>query len=924
MNLNNLISYYQECYSLDNRQQEIFDFLGTKVESSISIKNKEELITGEYPLIPIDFKKGEVLYKKHKLFEKEKSLIYGSFFIAGNYKDFKGQIKRLFAPLVYYPAGIEKNGEDYYLRINAEERKFNIPLFNMLSDDSFEDLLKDKSFSNIESNFIRFEDVRNIGELIENYLPSIQFDNLLNYPSLENKSKVLSFFKTSDAKDVDHHELILHSMVGLVESSSNTRGVVNELKELSNQSLFSAPINYVFDSNLNTFSTRELEQIDLPMVLSQPQKTLVNSSLSNVATTIVGPPGTGKTYTICAIALAHLFKGESVLIASKTNEAVDVIADKLKDIVDGDQYFVRTGKKRIYTTPLRRFLKALLTKNDVQRYLARFFNVDLGHRALGKDISDLKIILKKINKSNFKQKELFDKYLLKEEKIAAKLLINSSEFSKFFLKLRAAFRFNKIDDIVGRVYRDDIKKIRLVKTLIKLKYINSINSFVLDHWSELNQFNQALKLKSDTERILKFNNIDFAKILKAFPIWMTNLSEINESIPFMKELFDVVIIDEATQCDIASVLPLIQRGKRLVIAGDPNQLRHVSFLSKYLQNDLAHKFKLTNLDRFKLNYRDNSILDLVIHSLQSKTQIAILNEHFRGDQKLIGFSNHEFYDNELIVMKPSLTNVFDSLKIIRCKGVREANGTNPIEAYKLIDLVKKYIDDEKNGGNSFVKTIGILSPFRDQVDFLSKLVYTSFTSEDIDDYQIRVGTPYSFQGEERDVMFLSMVVDSHTHHSAFIHINKNAVFNVAITRARQKQYVLVSVDSSDLNQNTLLYGYLNYINKDFKPSLEVIERGVESVFLSSVFDHIESLGVCKVTYCCKLGFLTIPILFEYKNSIYGIDFIGYDKLGLKNESTIDSYRIIMRAGVKMIPVSFVDWTFNKEQTLIKISSFLNN
>src|SRR5262249_22291648 len=86
-----------------------------------------------------------------------------------------------------------------------------------------------------------------------------------------------------------------------------------------------------------------------------------------------------------------------------------------------------------------------------------------------------------------------------------------------------------------------------------------------------------------------FNKIDLEVLLTAFPVWLVNLSDIHDVLPLKRELFDLAIIDEATQCDIASCLPILYRARRAVIVADPNQLRHLSFPSIPRQTELIEQ-----------------------------------------------------------------------------------------------------------------------------------------------------------------------------------------------------------------------------------------------------------------------------------------------------------------------------------------------
>ena len=116
-------------------------------------------------------------------------------------------------------------------------------------------------------------------------------------------------------------------------------------------------------------------------------------------------------------------------------------------------------------------------------------------------------------------------------------------------------------------------------------------------------------------------------------------------------------------------------------------------------------------------------------------------------------------------------------------GVQDENGTNSLEAEAILIHIKEVIVQEEELPNEHCSSIGVLSPFRNQTDYLSEYFKTHLTFEDIKRHKIRLGTPYHFQGEERDIMLLSMALDNNSHPAGFKYLNKEDVFNVAITRA---------------------------------------------------------------------------------------------------------------------------------------------
>jgi hypothetical protein len=120
--------------------------------------------------------------------------------------------------------------------------------------------------------------------------------------------------------------------------------------------------------------------------------------------------------------------------------------------------------------------------------------------------------------------------------------------------------------------------------------------------------------------------------------------------PFEREMFDLVVVDEATQSDMASGLPALYRARRAAVTGDPKQLRHVSFLSRDRQRLLGEEAGLSEEEVETLDYREKSLLDLVDDSLSSSERAIFLDEHFRSMPSIIAFSNREFYSGRLRVM----------------------------------------------------------------------------------------------------------------------------------------------------------------------------------------------------------------------------------------------------------------------------------
>jgi len=924
--LPSIIQYFHDCYRSDNREQVIYDFLDQKIEDKIYTEGQEELLTNESPIIPIDSKKASSIIKKLKVFEKEKELLYGTFFVCGHYFDFKGDKKRLCSPLFYYPAEIKQKDEFHYLSIKAEERRINYPLVNLLSDNNDNDILSDPAFNQLPKNYIQFSDIASIVKVCNRYFPKLDIENIYSYPKSTPLKSIKSTISRLHKEDIDKTVLLPASMVGIVSKSSNTRGVLNELTELAGSKEFSIPLLSLFSQYENA-QERSYAESELPMVLSEPQRAILRSASINPLTLIVGPPGTGKSYTIGAIAIEHMSRGESVLIASRTDEAVDVIVNKINGQLGVDKCVVRGGRKRSYSTPLKRFLRALLTRAKPLNYLIKLFSLprNLSQSTLYQSIKDLSSTVNARKAKINKLESDFLEEVENEMQWGNHLRYNKeglwNELKTQYLNLRNKFQ-KPIYEYSDQLYKADSKQTGDILKLIHLKYVAQVIDSLVHNWYDIKRFYEALKLSSDTDKINLFSEVNFKAIFKAFPIWATTMSDIKDVLPFEKELFDVVIIDEATQCDIASCLPLLQRAKRVVFAGDPNQLRHVSFLSGSIQHIFRDKYNLGHLDYTVLDYRNTSILDLVMNALRSGDQVAMLDEHFRSIPPIISFSNRHFYQDELRIMTARPDFQKQGLYFIRCDGKRNKKGANEKEADQLLADLRELINREKQLSTDICTSVGILSPFRGQVDLLAKLLIDSFSSVEIEKHSIRVGTAYSFQGEERDLMALSFTIDSESHHSAIHHINKEDVFNVSITRARHKQMIYFSLDTKDLKGETLLHSYLSNDAILETTDSQQYQEGHDA-FLDEIKKLLSDWEINSHWPGYILAGLKIDLLLKHRDQYFGIDLVGYpgefeDVFGLER------YRILNRAGVKVFPLPYSDWFFKKEETTEALKTFINN
>jgi very-short-patch-repair endonuclease len=279
-----------------------------------------------------------------------------------------------------------------------------------------------------------------------------------------------------------------------------------------------------------------------------------------------------------------------------------------------------------------------------------------------------------------------------------------------------------------------------------------------------------------------------AKVTELFSCWAVTSLSARGRVPFEPGYFDLVVIDEASQCDIASALPLLYRAKRSVVIGDPQQLRHISALSRPRDSELQHKYGLVDT-RVGWMYSVSSLYDVAAGVVPSDS-IINLRDHHRSHADIIEFSNRAFYEGRLRVATryqqlkhPRQGQPGILWQDVQGNVVRPASGgaLNRPEAQALLGALRDLLV-----ARGYEGTVGVVTPFRAQAQVLQELLAaTDDLTPFVEKADLLVDTVHRFQGDERDVIFFSPVVSSGTPAGALSFLRSNGnLFNVAITRAR--------------------------------------------------------------------------------------------------------------------------------------------
>jgi very-short-patch-repair endonuclease len=275
-------------------------------------------------------------------------------------------------------------------------------------------------------------------------------------------------------------------------------------------------------------------------------------------------------------------------------------------------------------------------------------------------------------------------------------------------------------------------------------------------------------------------------ILDHFPLWAVTSLAVSSRIPLIPALFDYVVIDEASQCDFASSIPLLSRARNAVIVGDPQQLSHVSQLSPAWEHEAISAAGLFRPGIGRFLYSINSLFQIAASAAPASH--ITLRDHYRCHPDIADYVSEAFYGRQLHVltpeteirpprgMKPGIhwTHVEGTLlkAPTGCKSKAEAE----VIATHLRELL---VQQQYEG------TVGVVTPFSHQSVELMRHIERVVPYEAIKRVQLIADTVHKFQGDARDVMLFSLCIGPDMPRGARHFVSDNRrLFNVAISRCR--------------------------------------------------------------------------------------------------------------------------------------------
>jgi hypothetical protein len=692
------------------------------------------------------------------------------------------------------------------------------------------------------------------------------------------------------------------------------------------------------------------EPIASPMPLNAEQQDAVMAARSQHVGVISGPPGTGKTHTAAAIAIDTVARGGSVLVCAQSDHAIEALVelferypgprwirfgsrhhlDRVADDLSGgrparrseqgmDSVVVALAEAKSAADSIRagvvarldaeqRFAAALQARDRLGWTVDRPPGIDPANVDWGEVETDVQRLTtgspgpfewvrRWISKSRLGSR-FGSAWLGRLDEAGPVIEWGKAEATVAAVLARGGVSVTgALEQLEGA--EEEVR--RRVGEVIAYRREAEAGDLG-DGGRAAAALATALRSGAATRRRL-LRETQAPTFLGLLPLWLGTLSEIDDTLPMEPGMFDLVILDEASQINQGRAGAALSRGRRCVVVGDPRQLRHVSFVADRSMQHAASEFEFDPLLAATLDVRRNSIFDVAA----GVAAVVELDEHFRSVPHIIGFSNRTFYDGRLRLMTTHPSNeARDAIDVVAANGTRSEAGVNEAEVELVLDRVRQIVDTADAS-----TTIGVVSPFRAQADAIEEALLDAFDVETIDRAGLRVGTVHGFQGAERDVTVITLGIDADSGAGELRFLQDPHLFNVMVTRARRLVVVVSSAGPADALAPGLLRDYLRHAARPPRLSETTsMPRG----WVGSLAERLEGYGLRVVPDYPVAGY-TVDLAVGEGDEAVGVE-CGVHPNGA--DAHIARHLALRRAGWRMLDAFESRWLANPDAAVDEI------
>ena len=431
------------------------------------------------------------------------------------------------------------------------------------------------------------------------------------------------------------------------------------------------------------------------------------------------------------------------------------------------------------------------------------------------------------------------------------------------------------------------------------------------------QANRRQSLLSEARKLM-------TRCTPAVPVWIMPISLVAEHFDPSTSRFDVVIIDEASQADLNALIPLYM-GKQVIVVGDHEQVTPLGVGKDITLLENLRKSMLQDIPNSHLFDSQSSIYDIARQSFGDAVRLV---EHFRCVPEIIAFSNQLSYGGAIKPLRESnSTQIKPACVSYRVDGIREGH-TNHREAEQIVALIKAMTKHPAYAR----KTIGVISMVKeDQATLIQSLLHKEIDSVELEKRRIQAGISSEFQGDERDIMFLSMV-DSQSEEGLLRTTGEGAFeltkkrYNVAVSRARDQLWVMHSFDPDlHLKSGDLRLRLLHHVNDPLAAvrAFDTEARRTESPFEKEVLKRLLDAGY-RVKTQWQVGYFRIDMVVEGDGKRLALECDGdrYHPIE-KLAEDVERQAILERLGWRFVRIRGTAFNRNPDRAMDAVFTKLN-
>lgn len=619
--------------------------------------------------------------------------------------------------------------------------------------------------------------------------------------------------------------------------------------------------------------------------INMDQLLAIHNAMKYPVAYIQGPPGTGKTNTIINTIVTAFFNERTVLFTFYNNHPINGVYEKLSTI----KY-----RGRVIPFPILRLgnnekMKEALT--TIKRLYESVQSVNVYESTLDRNKDDRKKRAKRLSELLKRYEELLD--LKEREETIDRLLdyekqkgaslqmlsfeedLGNRQRSQIGAKIESMGEVSETEALT--LLDDNTEELKKYLFYTSARYIKKIG---VPRNSELLKILEMADGEKQLEAFGKYlgEKENIAKLQKIFPIIVTtciSAHRLGEPEP----MFDMVIMDEASQCNIAVSLVPIIRGESLMLVGDPQQLNPVILLDDVTNEKLKKRYVVAE----EYDYRKNSVYKTYL-ACDAVSDETLLHNHYRCHRNIIGFNNRKYYNSRLNIMSESREE-HPLVYVDMSETHTDYKNTAPAEAREIVRYAMLNRD----------KNIGVITPFVNQKKLIEEELLRAKVSN------VTCGTVHAFQGDEKDVILFSTAITEQTQAGTYEWLKNNKeLINVATSRAKDQLIVLSSRKNLErLHQKDGeddLYELVQYVRSNGTTSVtpkqaasralgvKPFSSATEEAFLENLTHALENIWLTQSRYAIYKE-VAIAHVFQgnesYNDLFYNgrFDFVVYEKQG---------------------------------------------